>query len=110
MIQRSRIHCEGIGYSVLRTRAQASRAIRRRNGEAARVADRHAVGRQHTIRKGRRGSTPGRKSPRGCNVYGVPCTVEACHRVVTGILSRDLDIERYACALVRDGPSTNRLH
>ncbi len=56
VIQCSWINRKGVGYTGLCTGAQTTGAVRSRDREATRIADRHTVGCQHTVGKRCRGT------------------------------------------------------
>ncbi len=110
MIQRSRIHCEQVGYTRFCTRSQATGAVRSRNREAARVAKGHTVRSQHTVGKRCRSSTTCRQCSGGADIYRVPGSSKERLGVVARILSRDLDVKARSSHLGPNGSSANRLN
>ncbi len=103
MIQWPRIHRKGIGNSGLSTATQSTRTVRRRDSKATCVCNGYAMGGQHTVGKGRRGSAASRQGARGTDLYRITSAIKWRNRIVVGILGCNLKIEGNRCCLRSDG-------
>ena len=65
------------------------------------------MGSKNTIGKRCGGTASRRQRPRGADVYRVAYTVKRRHRIVVGILGRDLNVKGYRCRLCCNGPAAS---